>query len=189
MTMQLRPGWRLAIALGVFQGAWFICIVSAAREVPGIGVAAVAAAVLLHCAMSPARGQELVLIALAMIVGLCWDTTLGRAGIVLYASPGPWPGWAPPWILSLWALFATALREPLRWLHGRWLLAAALGGAGGAASYASAQRLGACRLPDETFALLVLALGWAVITPVLTEFAAWLDRRAPAQPVRRINAS
>ena len=61
-------------------------------------------------------------------------------------SPGPLPMLAPAWILALWALFAIALREPLRWLHGRWPLAALLGALGGPLSYAGAERLGACTL-------------------------------------------
>jgi len=139
-----------------------------------LGLAAVAVAVGLQFLVSDARMQDAALTVLAIAIGLGWDTVMLRTGVVEYASPGPFDGWAPAWILALWALFATTLREPLRWLQGRWWLAALLGGVSGAMSYWAAIRLGAGRFPDFTLAMGVLACGWAVITPALTEFARWL---------------
>jgi hypothetical protein len=132
---------------------------------------AVAASVALHFAWSDARAEDGVLVVLSLCVGLAWDTAMASTGLVVYAAAGTRPEWAPLWILALWVLFATTLRESLAWLHGRWLLAAILGGAGGALSYLAAERLGACRLPDASLAVPVLALGWAVITPVLLTLA------------------
>lgn len=159
-----------------FQGAWFACVLGAARGAPGWGIAAVAGAVALQFLVSDARSRDAALLITAIAAGVAWDTAMTRAGIVVYASPGPVAGWAPAWIVALWALFATVLREPLRWLHGRWGLSAFVGGLGGALSYWSAVRLGAGRFPDFWLAMGVLAVGWAVITPSLTEFARWLDK-------------
>lgn len=165
----------LVLNLIAFQCAWFACVLGAARGTPGWGIAAVAGAVALQFVVSDARLRDAALLVTAIAIGVVWDTTMTRAGIVVYASPGPVAGWAPAWIVALWALFATVLREPLRWLHGRRLLSALVGGVGGALSYWSAVRLGAGRLPDFWLAMGVLAAGWAVITPCLTEFARWLD--------------
>jgi hypothetical protein len=165
----------LALNLLAFQLAWFACVLGAAHGMPGVGIAAVAAAVGLQLVVSDARGRDAALVLLALAIGLAWDTALARTAIVEYASPGAIPGWAPGWILALWALFATTLRGPLRWLHGRWWLAALFGGVGGAMSYWGAVRLGAGRFPDFTVAMTVLAVGWAVITPCLTELARHLD--------------
>ncbi|MFN3860053.1 MAG: DUF2878 domain-containing protein [Roseateles sp.] len=173
------PRQRLLLVLNLiaFQLAWFACVLGAARGVPAWGSAAVAAAVLLQLVVSDARLADLALLIAAPALGLVWDTALLRADVVVYASPGPVLGWAPGWILALWALFATTLREPLRWLHGRWLLAAVVGGAAGALSYWSAARLGAARIPDVPLALGVLAAGWAVMTPGLLALAGWLEAR------------
>ena len=174
-----KPQRRVLLVLNLvaFQLAWFACVLGAAHGAPALGIAAVAAAVGLQFLVSDARPQEAVLVALTLAIGLVWDTAMTRAGVVVYASPGPVAGWAPAWILALWALFSTILREPLRWLHGRWLLAAVIGGLGGALSYWSAVRLGAGHFPDFALAMGVLAAGWAVITPCLTEFARWLDAK------------
>lgn len=165
----------------LFQAAWFACVLGAAHDRAGLGILAVAAAVLVTWSLSDRRGVEVLLTLLAVLLGLAWDTLMLRAGWVRYASPGPGPLslWAPAWILALWALFATLLRGPLSWLHGRPLLAAVLGGVGGPLSYLAAVRLGAGSFQDTTQAMLILAAGWAVMTPVLTETARRLSATGP----------
>ena len=171
---------RLAIGFALFQGAWFGCVIGAARGQAGAGIAVLAGVVLLALVFSNARMADLGLIGVALAVGLVWDSLLARSGIVVYASPGPLPGWAPAWILALWALFAPMLREPLRWLHGRPLLAALFGGVGGALSYAAAARFGACHFPDPRLAMGVLGVGWALIVPLLLAAAQRLERATAA---------
>lgn len=161
----------------LFQAAWFACVLGAAHGRSGWGVLAVAVVVALTWAASDARGDELRLTALALLMGLAWDTALLQLGLLVYASPGPVPALAPPWILALWALFATLLRGPLAWLQDRPLLAAVLGAAGGPLSYLAAVRLGAGGFADDSRALLALALGWSVMTPTLTEVARHLEQR------------
>lgn len=171
---------RLALGFALFQGAWFLCVIGAARGQAGPGIVAVAALLALFLAFSRARSIEFALIGLALAVGLVWDSLLARTGLVVYASPGPLAGWAPAWILALWALFAPMLREPLRWLHGRPVIAALVGGIGGALSYAAAARLGACRFPEPALALAVLGVGWSLIVPLLLAAAQRLERRLGA---------
>lgn len=171
---------RLTVNLLAFQAAWFACVIGAAKGVPDIGLAAVLAAVALHLGLSPVRAADALLIGAALLIGFAWDSLLAHVGLVEYASPGALPGWAPPWILALWALFATTLREPLRWLHGRPMLGALLGAVGGPLSYASAERLGACRIPHLWQAMLALTLGWAVIVPLLIDLTRRLTVRGAA---------
>jgi hypothetical protein len=168
------------VALGdfaLFQLAWFACAIAAAHQRPALGVAAVAAFVLLQLVRSTRRSVDVALIAGAIALGIGWDTALLQAGLVRYAAPGPLAGVAPGWILAMWALFAAILRGPLGWLQGRPALAAALGAIGGPASYAAAARLGACSLPERPLALAVLAVGWALFTPLLAEAARRLEHR------------
>lgn len=159
----------------LFQLAWLACVAQAARGRPALGVAAVAGFVLLQFARSSRRSADALLLALALALGLAWDTGLLQGGVVRYAAPGPVSGVAPAWILALWVLFAAVLRGPLRWLQGRPWLAALLGAVGGPASYAAAARLGACAFPDRPLALLLLAIGWALVTPSLVEAARRLE--------------
>ena len=187
MTAPARRALLLALNLVAFQLAWFACAVGAARGTPVVGIAAVAGAVGLQLVVSDARSRDAVLLAVAVAMGLGWDTIMMRLHVVAYASPGPFEGWAPAWILALWALFATTLRGPLRWVHGRWWLAALLGGIGGPLSYWGAVRLGAGEFADFRLAMVVLAGGWAVMTPCLTELARSLNRSG--RPARALSAS
>jgi hypothetical protein len=86
------------------------------------------------------------------------------------------PALAPLWVVALWAQFATLLRNPLRWLRDRPLLAALLGLAGGPLAWASGARLGAVQLVQPAPALLLQAAGWAALTPCLI----WLGARHDA---------
>lgn len=180
----MKPSHALRLGLGfaLFQGAWFAAVIGAAHGEVALGVVAVAAVVAGLIACSTRRVADLQLVLLALAIGLVWDSVLARTGVVEYASPGPLPGWAPVWILALWALLAPMLREPMRWLHGRPLLAALLGGVGGALSYAAAARLGACRFPEPVLAMVVLGAGWALIMPLLLAAAQRLDRGVALRP-------
>ncbi len=170
---------RLAVGFALIQGAWLACVIGAARGQAALGIAAAVGVLAVLLVASRERGAQLRLIALALAIGVVWDSLLARTGVVVYASPGPLPGWAPAWILALWALFAPMLSDPLRWLQGRPALAALCGGIGGALSYAAAERLGACRLPDPILAMAVLGAGWSLIVPLLLAAARWLESVAP----------
>lgn len=163
------------VDFALFQLAWFACVTQAAQGRPGLGIPAVAAFVLLQLARSRHRSVDLLLVALSLALGLVWDTGLLHAGLVHYASPGPLPSLAPAWLLALWALFAAVLRGPLRWLYGRPAMAALLGAIGGPASYAAAGRLGAATFAAGPLPMVVLAIGWAVLTPLLVEVARRLE--------------
>jgi len=171
----LRRTIGLIASFLAFQGGWFACVLGAARGRSDLGVVVVLLVCGVQLALSAARREDLALASGALALGLIWDTAMLRFGVVDYASPGPVQGWAPSWILALWILFATLLRGPLRWLHGRTSLAALLGGVGGPLSYLSAVRLGAGSFKNIEVAMLVLGLGWAVMTPLLAELARRLE--------------
>ncbi len=178
---------RLAalIDFALFQLAWFACVTQAAAGRPGLGLLAVAAFVLWQSARSDRWQADAVLMAIALALGLAWDTGLLQSGLVQYASPGPLPGVAPAWILAMWVLFAAVLRGPLSWLQGRPLVAALFGAVGGPASYAAAERLGACTLSAGPAVFITLGAGWALFTPLLVEAARRLQPHAVlAEPAR-----
>jgi hypothetical protein len=154
-----------------FELAWLACVLGAAHGWPWTGVALAMIVIALSVALGAKPRVDAALVAAALVIGFIWDSSMAQLGWITYAEPGPLPGIAPVWILALWALLAIVLREPLRWLHSRLPLAALLGALGGPLSYAAAQRLGACRLVEPTAAGLALALGWAVITPLLLVLA------------------
>lgn len=163
--------WRTWIDVAVFEAAWFGCIELVVHGLPLAAVALIAAYVVAQLACSTNRRADLILVGVACAVGTVWDTTMMRTGVIAFASPGPWDGLAPAWILALWAQFAVVLRGPLRALWGRPWLVAALGLVGGPAAYAGACRMGAGVLAPGPMPLVAIGAGWALIAPALVVLA------------------
>lgn len=117
----------------------------------------------------------------AGLVGLVADTAFLQAGLLAYAEPLPSVHLAPFWILVMWMNFALTVNVALRWLHGRYGLAAVLGLAGGPLAYLAGVKLGAAALTaDPVRAYGLIGLVWGVAVPLLFAVAERLNRRWPA---------
>ncbi|MEP7208708.1 MAG: DUF2878 domain-containing protein [Casimicrobiaceae bacterium] len=181
MTTQTPHGpMALAINVVLFQFGWFACVLGAARGTPWLGPVVVAAIVGWHLARATFPGRELALIASAALAGVLFETLLVRAGWVRFDGRTIATGMGPYWMVALWALFATTLNVSLRALHRRPVLALLLGAIGGPAAYYGGARLGALDLVELQAALLALAVGWGLITPLLVALARRLDGYAGA---------
>ncbi len=158
-----------------FQIGWFACVLGAAHGQPWTGVVIAAAVVAVHAARAALPAPELKLVAIALVTGAVWDSALASLGWIDFTAGTLVSGIAPPWIIALWALFATTLNISLDWLKGRWLAAALFGAIGGPLSYWAGVRLGAVVFVEPVPALIALGVGWAVITPLLLLLAKHLD--------------
>jgi hypothetical protein len=166
---------RLAINLLAFQVGWFSCVLGAANGFPVLGPIVVAIVVVLHLALAKQPRRELVLIMVAAILGVAFDSALVRSGWLTYSNGIVLAGSAPYWIVAMWMSFATTLNVSLRWLRGRVFAAAAFGAIGGPLSYFAGSRLGALEFINQGAALTVLGAGWALATPVLVALAERFD--------------
>ena len=116
----------------------------------------------------------------ATLVGpACGTALLVATGWRSAIRPGhPARQLAPHWMVALWALFATTLNVSLRWLRGArcWLAALLAARRRGPLAYAAARgwarAIGSTRLP----ALVLVGIGWAVLTPLLMRLGAALRR-------------
>ncbi len=157
----------------LLQAGWFAIVLGAAHGYAVWGTALALAIVVWHLATAARPMQELNLALAVMWVGIVFETVSLRFGYVRY-EVGQWAAYlAPYWMIALWGLFAIALNVSMRWLKRRWLLAAALGAVAGPLSYVSGVKLGAAWFVQETPALVVLSIGWAIAMPVLM----WLSDR------------
>jgi hypothetical protein len=162
----------------LFQIGWFACVWSAAAHRPWIGVLVTTGVVVIHLLRAPLPQAELKLIMLALVLGLVFDSVLVRQGWIQYSSGIVAPNVAPYWIVALWGLFATLLNVSLRWMRGRWIVAALFGAIGGPAAYYGGLRLGALEFGNWRAALVALAIGWAVLTPLLLALSAHFEGHA-----------
>jgi hypothetical protein len=158
-----------------FQIGWFACVWSAAMYQPWIGVLVTMGVVVAHVLRASLPMAELTLVFLALALGLVFDSLLVWQGWIQYSSGIVLPNIAPYWIVALWGLFATLLNVSLRWMRGRWVIAVVLGAAGGPAAYYGGLRLGALEFGNMPTGLLALAIGWAVLTPLLLALSARFD--------------
>lgn len=166
---------RLIINFVAFQIGWFGCVLGAANGYPLLGPFVVLGVIGLHLTLSENPGNESLLLLIAAVVGVVFDSMLTRTGWLSYPNGVLWQGTAPYWIVAMWPLFATTLNVSLRWLHNRPLLGFLLGATGGPLSYLAGAGLGGVEFIDQTSALIYLAIGWGLATPILVSFAQRLD--------------
>lgn len=204
------PGARstpgLILNLALFQLGWWALVLSAAQGQPSIGLAVVALILAWHLGFVRPLASEALLIVLAALIGLSFDSLLIATGWVSFGSPAPVASQAlgvathpvlasasfpttstgaslaaalpPSWMVALWANFATTLNLSLVSLQTRPALAALLGLVGGPLAYWGGAGLGAMTFIAPLPALITLALGWALLTPLLLALAATLARRS-----------
>jgi hypothetical protein len=159
--------WSPFIYFVIGQFGWFACVLSAARDVPWIGVAISIVLVAVHLARVDRPLEEFKLLASVVVMGAIWESLLVAGGLLEYPNGTVFPGAAPYWILALWALFAAQFNTTFGWLKHRMLLASVLGAVAGPISFRAGAALGAVRFAQPLPATLALALGWATLMPLL----------------------
>ena len=164
-----------------FQSVWFLSLFGAGTHRSWLGAIALAVFTAWHFRSVHNPRAELVLVATACMVGLVVDTIFIQTHLLAYAEPLPFAAVAPYWILGMWINFALTLNGSMRWLHGRYLLAAALGAIGGPLAYAAGVKLGAAALlASDVVVYGVLAVVWAIAVPLLVRMTDWVNICWPA---------
>jgi hypothetical protein len=164
--------FRKVLNAVLFQTAWFAAVLGAARGIPWLGPLVLLPVVGINLAMAHNRYSEVKLLACAGAIGFLFDTALIRTG-TFQPLPGIFPdSYSPPWMIGLWLNFAATLNLSLGWLQKRYLLAGIFGSFGGPLAYYSGAKLGATLTLPSPRAMVLLAIGWGVVTPLLV----WLAR-------------
>jgi hypothetical protein len=146
-----------------FQVGWFGIVLNVAADQMLFAYLIAIAVFALHLMWVRNPIPELLLLAALAVVGWLWETLVLATGWIAYGDGGG--QWAPLWLACLWANFATTLNHSLRWLQGRWLLAALFGAAGGPLAFFAGEKLGAAVFLEPGAMLILLAGGWLVLTP------------------------
>lgn len=166
-----------------YQLVWFITVAGAGRGSPWPGTAAAIVFVVWQLAVSSRRRLDLQLAVVAVLLGAALDGGLASFGLLRYAAPVPAlpPGYAPVWILALWAAFSMTLNHSLAWLKRRLLAAIVFGAVGGPLAYAGAARgWNAVEfVPPQWRAICALAIGWGT---AMALFIALINRQSDHAP-------
>lgn len=160
-----------------YQLTWLAAIAGAGRGWWWAGPVAALVFAIVQLGRSSTRRADTILIAVACVLGFAIDSMFAQRELLHYAVPVPFPGFAPIWIVALWASFALTLNHSLEYLK-RHLVAAAVLGAIGAplAYYGAASGWGALTFPlDPVPVLAMLSVCWAAVTPALALCARYLS--------------
>ena len=169
---------RLNYAL--YQLGWLACILGAAWGWPVSGAVIAALLTAVHLARSPEPRIEVRLVALALALGLAVEGFQVWSGSYVFTS-GVVVAWmSPPWLLMMWAQFATTFRWSLRSVMTVPARAAVFGLAGGPIAFIAGERLGAVTLARPLAPVLArLAVSWGIALYVCARIARRHDRRLP----------
>ena len=165
------PTSQFVINIVIYQICWLACILGGAQGMPWLGVLLVAIAIAYHLYTAVQPGVEGLLIASAAVIGAVWDSFLVAAGWLVYPSGVLLDNTAPYWIIALWAGFAITFNVSLAWFKDRLLLASLLGAIGGPLAFLAGERLGAVEFTDPFAGLTALAIGWALLMPLMMVLA------------------
>jgi hypothetical protein len=169
----------LLINITAFKLGWLSSVFGGAQQLPWLGPLVVFIAVAIHLARAERPSSEFMLIVSCGLIGAVFDSALVAAGWVTFPSGMVSESTAPYWIVTMWMLFGTTINLSMRWMRGRPLLAAAFGLVGGPLAYYAGHKIGGIEFVDQTAALAMLAIGWAVIMPVLMRLGERLDGVSP----------
>jgi hypothetical protein len=175
------------INYALYQAGWFACVLGAASDRPWTGFLIAALLVGVHLTLSLERRLEARLVMLSTAVGAVVELVQIAAGTYRFTSGTVIDAFPPPWLLAMWAQFATTFRFSMRPVIARPMRAALLGAAGGPIAFLAGERLGAVTLmPPLTHGLVRLSISWAI---ALVVFSAVVRRATPAETAPRYRAT
>ena len=151
----------------LFQLGWFACVLGGAGQWHWVGTMVVILIAAWHLSSASDLSAELKLLVSALVIGVCWESFLVGTQLLQYGHGQLVSSLAPHWIVAMWVLFATTFNVSLRWLKQRWMLAAVLGAVGGPMAFLAGQKLDAVVMPNTAQALIILSVGWMILTPIL----------------------
>ncbi len=173
---------NLLINLTAFKLGWLSSVFGGAQQLPWLGPLVVFIAVAIHLARAQRPSSELMLILSCGLIGAVFDSALVAAGWVTFPSGMFSDSMAPYWIVTMWMLFGTTINLSMRWMRGRPLLASAFGFVGGPLAYLAGHKIGGIQFVDQTAAIAMLAVGWAIIMPLLMHLGERMDGISPDGP-------
>ena len=160
------------VNVALYEAGWVAAITLAARGNFAWAAMVPLALTAVHLALVRDPARELAVVAVAGLLGCAVDTALIALAAFAPHGSGVLPALPPLWLVALWVQLATLLRFALRWLAGKYLLAALLGAVGGPLAFLVGVRMGAATLPlGPVHAITLLAPAWALVIPLLVALA------------------
>ena len=156
----------------LYQAGWFACVLGAAWQRPWAGFVVGLLLLAAHFMLSTQPERDLQLVVVAVGAGLVVEVILIATGTYSFASGTVVASLPPPWLLLMWAQFATTFPFSLKPIIMRPVASAVFGAVGGPVAFVAGQGLGAVTLlPPVSLSLLRLAVGWSVAMSAMSAIA------------------
>jgi hypothetical protein len=165
----------LLLNFALYQCVWFACVLGAAGGNLAAGLVLALLAIAVHLFRARDARREFVLVGIAAVTGAAFESLLVASGWVHIDDELLLGGLLPVGMVALWAAFATTLNVSLRALRSHHALAAVLAALGAPLAYAGGVRLGALEWVQVLPALAFIAVGWALLLPLLLRAARRFD--------------
>ena len=160
---------KKVINASLFNIAWLVCVIFGDLA----AVMACAVVLLLHFLLVSRNTAEGSLLISVVILGWLVDAALFSANILTSDVGSTFP---PLWLSCLWLLFATTLNHCFVWFQQHKIAAIIVGAIAGPGSYYAGCQLSGIAIGEPPFtSLLIIALVWAVIFPVVLSWASRLN--------------
>ena len=149
----------------LFQIGWFACVMGGSSYWLLLAVAVL----LVHLLWISSWAAEGKLLLWITALGIVLDSLLMHVGVFGFGNESLL---IPLWLIVLWPVLATTLNHCLAWTAQPWWRASLLGATSAPLSYYAGAQLAGVALPYGTATtLLVLALIWAAVFPLLHRLA------------------
>lgn len=165
-----------------FQILWHACVGGGGYGWWWLGIPVLAMFCAYHFRVSRWKLADFQLLLIAVVLGGIGDSVLSLANIVKFQTAVPFASMAPIWILVLWAGFALTINHSMAWFKDKFWAAVVFGLLGGPLAYYGAARVykSVVITADPLLAYGVLAVLWAIMTPLLLQIGSLLIKRSEA---------
>ncbi|OED44419.1 hypothetical protein ACH42_07570 [Endozoicomonas sp. (ex Bugula neritina AB1)] len=162
---------KLAVNYLLFQTGWFLCVVGT----DSIALYVTCTILFIHFITIGNWREEKETLAVCLLLGSAVDSFLGNLDILQFNNDGRI---LPVWLACIWVLLGTTIKHSLSWVGKNRYIGALLGFIGGPAAYVGMAQLTDMHLAEPLWqTLLILAILWAIIIPLLQAFSqAWQKR-------------
>ncbi|MDG2155639.1 MAG: DUF2878 domain-containing protein [Gammaproteobacteria bacterium] len=172
---------KSATNLILFKIVYGMSLAGVSIGYPWLGGVGLIVFLIWHAKTSVHAKADFILAGVAILLGTLVDTINIQTGVLVYHEAWPSAAIAPLWIMVLWANLALLMNGALRWLQGRYLMAAAIGALVGPLGYMLGVKLGtASYASDRLDFVLTTGVSWMIALPLLLLIAERLrQRQAP----------
>ena len=172
--------------VGLFKIGWLSCVYGAASGLAFEGCILALFIVAFSIKQASNKHAELLTLVLITLVGVIWESLVASQNLMVYATQSntQLESWAldglvlaPYWLIVMWALFATTINQSMAWLKDKLIIAAVMGAIFGPMAFVAGEKLGAVEFANEPAAMVLLAVGWGILMPLVCFIAKKIETR------------